>query len=118
MHERVGGDPWFVAMVDRFYAGVAADPRLVDMYPDDLADSKAHLAGFLIQYWGGSDAYSASRGHPRLRMRHAPFVITALERDAWLEHMTNAVRAGDLSPDDEAEMLRYLSMAADAMVNS
>lgn len=118
MHRRVGGDAWFVGLIDRFYAAVAEDSRLRPLYPDDLTDSKAHMAGFLIQYWGGSDAYSAVRGHPRLRMRHAPFVITNIERDAWLEHMSEAVRAGDLSADDEAEMLRYFSMAADAMVNS
>jgi hemoglobin len=113
----VGGDDWFVALVDRFYDGVAADARLRPLYPDDLTGSRAHLAGFLIQYWGGPTDYSDVRGHPRLRMRHAPFSIGEVERDAWLEHMGAAVRAGGLDPDLEAQMLDYFAMAAAALVN-
>ena len=118
MHARVGGDPWFVDLVGRFYASVAADPRLRPMYPDDdLTEAKAHLTGFLIQYWGGPATYSEQRGHPRLRMRHAPFVIGPVERDAWYQAMSAAVRAGGLEPDDEATFLAYFDMAATAMIN-
>jgi hemoglobin len=116
LYQRVGGD-WFVDLVERFYAGVATDPRLRPLYPDDLADAKAHLAGFLVQYWGGPATYSAQRGHPRLRMRHRPFTIGPTERDAWYEHMAAAVRGGDLPPDDEAAVLAYFAMAADHLVN-
>jgi hemoglobin len=115
--EQVGGEAWFVALVDRFYAGVADDPRLRPLYPDDLADAKAHLAGFLVQYWGGPATYSEQRGHPRLRMRHAPFTIGAVERDAWVEHMTAAVRSGGLDEATEQQMLDYFTMAAAALVN-
>ena len=118
MHERVGGDSWFVSLVDRFYAGVADDPVLRPLYPDDLGPSKAHLAGFLVQYWGGPTTYSEQRGHPRLRMRHAPFVIGAAERDAWFRHMAAAVSEGALDRDDEAEMLAYFEMAATHLVNA
>ena len=118
MYQRVGGDAFFVALVDRFYAGVAGDPVLRPLYPDDLTDPKAHLALFLIQYWGGPRTYGDVRGHPRLRMRHAPFVITNLERDAWLRHMNEAVRTGGLAPEDEAEMLAYFDMAAHQLVNT
>ena len=117
MHDRVGGDAWFVALVDRFYATVADDPRLRPLYPDDLTDSKAHMAGFLIQYWGGPTTYSEQRGHPRLRMRHAPFAIGPLERDAWYGAMAAAVRTGGLEPDDETAFLSYFEMAATAMIN-
>jgi hemoglobin len=75
VHQYVGGDAFFVELVERFYAGVVHDPLLAPMYPADLTDSKRFLAGFLIQFWGGSGAYSDERGHPRLRMRHFPFVI-------------------------------------------
>ena len=92
MFDRVGGQPFFSALVDRFYAGVATDPVLRPLYPDDLVEPKEHLALFLAQYWGGPRTYSEERGHPRLRMRHAPFVIGSLERDAWLRHMTDALR--------------------------
>lgn len=116
--EAVGGRPFFDRLVDRFYEGVEADPLLRPMYPDDLTDSRAHLAGFLAQYWGGGTAqYSDDRGHPRLRMRHAPFAIGAAEARAWFEHMTTAVRAEHLPADVEEAMLAYFANAAGHMVN-
>jgi hemoglobin len=117
MYQRVGGDAWFVALVDRFYDRVAAEPLLQPMYPDDLTEPKAHLVGFLIQYWGGPTSYSEQRGHPRLRMRHAPFVIGPAERDAWYRSMASAVHAGGLAAEDEATFLAYFDMAATAMIN-
>jgi hemoglobin len=118
MYDRVGGQDFFTALVDRFYAGVAMDLVLRPLYPDDLDEPKAHLAMFLAQYWGGPPTYGEVRGHPRLRMRHAPFVIGPLERDAWLRHMTEALRAAGLSPEDEAEMLAYFEMAANQLMNA
>jgi hemoglobin len=117
-YQRWGGQEFFTALIDRFYAGVAADPVLRPMYPDDLTESKAHLAMFLMQYWGGPRDYGDQRGHPRLRMRHAPFVIGTTESEAWLRHMTDAVWAADMAPDDEQELLEYLGMAARSMINS
>jgi hemoglobin len=117
MYERVGGADWFVALVDRFYAGVATDPTLRPLYPDDLIGPKAHLTGFLIQYWGGPMTYSEQRGHPRLRMRHARFAIGAVERDAWYRHMAAAVGGAGLAPEDESAFLRYFDMAATSLIN-
>ena len=86
------GEQFFVELVERFYEGVASDAVLRPLYPsEDLTDAKARLCGFLVQYWGGPADYSATRGHPRLRMRHAPYVIGEPQRDAWLAHMTLAV---------------------------
>jgi len=118
LYERVGGRPFFVELIERFYEGVSGDPVLRPLYPDDLAESKDHLALFLIQYWGGPKDYSETRGHPRLRMRHAPFAIGELERDAWLRHMTAAVDAAVMLPWDRAELLAYLEMAARQLVNT
>jgi len=118
LFDRVGGSEFFESLVDRFYAGVASDPVLRPLYPDDLEDSKAHLALFLAQYWGGPPRYSEQRGHPRLRMRHAPFVITTLERDAWLRHMSEAVKASDCSAEDQRELSDYFEMAANSLVNT
>jgi hemoglobin len=118
MYQRVGGTAWFVALVERFYEAVADDPVLRPLYPDeDLAAAREHLAGFLVQYWGGPMTYSEQRGHPRLRMRHVPFAIGPVERDAWYGHMAAAVTAGGLSPDDQAAFLTYFAMAADSLVN-
>jgi hemoglobin len=116
-YERWGGQPFFTALVDRFYEGVATDPVLRPMYPEDLTESKAHLALFLAQYWGGPRDYSEQRGHPRLRMRHAPFPIGSVAADAWLRHMTDAVVAAGLAPADEEELLSYLTMAARSLIN-
>jgi hemoglobin len=117
LYDLVGGGPWFEALVQRFYGHVEADPVLRPLYPDDLTDAKAHLVGFLIQYWGGPGTYSEQRGHPRLRMRHAPFAIGEAERDAWYRHMADAVRGGGLAPDVEAQVLAYFRSAADHLVN-
>jgi hemoglobin len=90
-----GGAPEaFAALVDAFYEGVMAHPSLAPMYPADpeeLAESRENLALFLIQYFGGPAVYAMKRGHPRLRMRHAPYAIGSAERDAWLECMDKAL---------------------------
>jgi len=118
LYERVGGQPFFDQLVERFYEGVGHDPVLAHMYPDDLSDPKKHLALFLGQYWGGPSAYSEARGHPRLRMRHVPFVIGLTERDAWLAHMVGSVRASDAPPEDQAELIDYLEMTSRNLINS
>lgn len=119
MYDRAGGAPFFERLTRAFYEGVATDPVLRPLYPDeDLEPARQRLCGFLIQYWGGPSDYSAERGHPRLRMRHAPFVIGSPERDAWLRHMTAAVRQSGLSALDETQMLTYFSASADAMRNA
>jgi hemoglobin len=122
LYERVGGEKFFVDLVDRFYLGVAGDPLLRPLYPDDLAESSRHLALFLMQYWGGPATYGEERGHPRLRMRHAPFVVGPAERDAWLRHMLAALHdlesASRIAPTDAAELRDYLDMAAHSLVNS
>ena len=116
--ERWGGEPFFTGLVERFYEGVAVDPLLRPLYPDDLTDSKAHLALFLGQYWGGPEVYNQVRGHPRLRMRHTPFVIGRTEAEAWMRHMTAAVDAMGMDDDDRTELLDYLSMAARSLQNA
>ena len=85
LYDRAGGTPFFEALVGRFYVGVEADPLLRPLYPEpDLAGARHRLTLFLIQYWGGPTTYDEERGHPRLRMRHAPFAIGPAERDRWL----------------------------------
>ncbi len=87
------------------------------LYPDDLSEPRAWLTAFLIQYWGGSTRYSEERGHPRLRMRHAPFVIGQAERDAWWQDMEAAVRSSGADPEEQAELLEYFDRAATFMIN-
>jgi hemoglobin len=118
MYERVGGTEWFVALVDRFYAGVENDPVLRRLYPDDLGPAREHLSSFLVQYWGGPDDYNKQRGHPRLRMRHQPFVIGDPERLAWFRLMSKAVKEGGLTEEDEEEMIDYFASTATSLMNT
>jgi hemoglobin len=114
----VGGEETFRRLVDAFYAGVAEDPVLRAIYPeDDLGPAAERLRMFLVQYWGGPTTYSQQRGHPRLRMRHAPFPINAAARDAWLRHMRAALDELELAPEHEAVLWQYLRSAADSLRN-
>lgn len=122
VYEVVGGESFFVQLVDDFYDRVQSDQLLVNMYPEDLSEPRRNTAGFLAQYWGGPPKYSEERGHPRLRMRHAPFAIGQRERDHWLQHMTAAVSATVTSnsvPEEvETAMLNYFDHASTAMINT
>lgn len=118
-YDEIGGHPVFEGIVHRFYQRVTVDPILRPLYPEqDLGPAEVRLRMFLEQYWGGPRTYSQQRGHPRLRMRHAPFVIGLPERDAWLTAMRAAVDEAELTPEQDARLWAYLVMAADSMVNS
>ncbi|GLW24075.1 globin [Microbispora triticiradicis] len=118
-YEVIGGEDAFRRLVHRFYEGVAEDPLLRPLYPEeDLTGAEERLRLFLIQYWGGPKTYSEQRGHPRLRMRHMPFVIGEAERDAWLRHMGDAVRSLELPPERERQLWDYLVYAAHSLVNA
>jgi hemoglobin len=118
-YDQIGGHDTFVRLVDRFYEGVAGDPPLRALYPEeDLAPAAERLRMFLEQYWGGPTTYSQQRGHPRLRMRHAPFRVDADARERWLTHMRAAVESLHLAPMHEAILWDYLERAAWSMVNT
>ena len=118
MFDAIGGEPTFRMLVDTFYAGVAADPVLRAIYPeDDLGPASERLRLFLIQYWGGPSTYSQTRGHPRLRMRHAPFAIGMAARDSWLRHMRSALDSLELPAEYDEAMWRYFMSAADSLRN-
>jgi hemoglobin len=118
LYERAGGAPFFEVLVGRFYAGVATDPLLRPIYPEaDLAPARRRLTLFLIQYWGGPTTYDDERGHPRLRMRHAPFAIGPAARDRWLALMRAALAEVAPPADVADELERYFAMAAEAMRN-
>ena len=120
-YERVGGASTFAQLVDRFYEGVAGDPPLREMYPEeDLGPAADRLRMFLEQYWGGPTTYSEQRGHPWLRMRHHPFQVTPTQRDRWLRHMNAAIDtiSERLETADEQQLRDYMAHAAQAMVNT
>jgi hemoglobin len=118
-YDEVGGHDTFVRLIHRFYEGVATDPELRALYPeDDLGPAEVRFRMFLEQYWGGPTTYSEQRGHPRLRMRHHPFAVTAYMRDRWLHHMRVALDELELAPAHELLLWDYLQRAAHSLVNT
>lgn len=118
-YEAVGGHPTFERLIRRFYEGVASDPPLRALYPEeDLGPAEERFRLFIEQYWGGPTTYSQQRGHPRLRMRHAPFAVTPTQRDRWLTHMRDAIDSLDLTPEQNAELWSYMERSAHFMVNA
>ncbi len=118
-YQAMGGHETFVRLVHRFYEGVADDPVLRPLYPEeDLGPAEQRLLMFLEQYWGGPRTYSDQRGHPRLRLRHAPYAVTPLAREHWLAHMQVAVDELGLAPELHQQLWGYLVTAADSMVNA
>ncbi|NDL58990.1 globin [Phytoactinopolyspora mesophila] len=118
-YEAIGGHDTFVRLVRRFYEGVAEDPELRALYPEqDLGPAEERLLMFLEQYWGGPTTYSDQRGHPRLRMRHAPFKVNPAARDRWLKHMKVAVDEIELPPVYHEMLWDYLERAAHSLVNT
>jgi hemoglobin len=117
--EAVGGHPFFQRLVAAFYRGVATDPLLRPMYPEaDLAPAAERLQLFLEQYWGGPTTYSDERGHPRLRMRHAPYPVDTAASDRWLRHMRAALDEQALPAELDELLWTYFQSAAPAMINS
>ncbi len=119
--EEIGGLPVIERIVARFYEGVATDEVLAPMYPaDDLADGTAawRLAMFLTQYWGGPTTYSQERGHPRLRMRHAPFRVNREAAEHWLLHFRAGLDAAGLTAEQDARFWGYVTYAAQFMLNT
>jgi hemoglobin len=98
---------------------VATDEVLLPMYPEpaDLGPARRRLALFLVQYWGGPTTYLDERGHPKLRMRHFPFRIGAVERDRWVHHMLRAVER--TTDDDQVRtmLIEYFVPAAEHLRN-
>lgn len=113
------GEEGFTRLVAAFYRHVATDDILRPMYPSsDLAGAEQRLRQFLMFRFGGSMNYVEQRGHPRLRMRHAPFTIGPAERDAWLARMREAVDGLELAPQHAGPLWEYLHGAAFAMQNT
>ena len=118
-YDAIGGHPTIAKIVDRFYEGVATDEVLRPLYPEeDLAPAEERFLLFLVQYWGGPTTYGDTRGHPRLRMRHAPFAVTPHAKDRWLVHFREGLDSVDLTPEQDERFWDYVTHAAQFMVNS
>ena len=117
IYEQAGGDAPFQRLIDAFYARVEHEPILRPLYPANLGPSKEHLFLFVTQYFGGPPRYNALRGHPRLRMRHAPFAIGQRERDAWVRHMLAAIDEAGFAEPARSVLREYFARAATFLIN-
>ena len=118
-YDEIGGMDTIRGIVTRFYAGVATDEVLRPLYPEeDLGDAAERFTLFLAQYWGGPTTYSDTRGHPRLRMRHAPFRVTPDARDHWLTAFRAGLDGADLTAEQREKFWDYVTYAAQSMVNT
>ena len=118
-YEEIGGFETFRRIVAKFYEGVAADEVLRPLYPEeDLGPAEERFLLFLVQYWGGPTTYSEQRGHPRLRMRHAPFPVDERARDHWLQHFRAALDSVGLTPEQDQQFWAYVTHAATFMINT
>ena len=118
-YDEIGGHATIAKVVEVFYDGVATDEVLRPMYPEeDLGPARERFTLFLEQYWGGPTTYSEQRGHPRLRMRHAPFEVTPLAKDHWLAHFRDGLDAVELTPEQDQQFWAYAQHAAQFMINT
>jgi hemoglobin len=118
-YDEIGGEETITKIVAAFYRGVADDEVLRPLYPEeDLGPAEERFRLFLMQYWGGPTTYSDRRGHPRLRMRHAPFAVTPVAKDHWLACFRTALDEVGLPPEQDAQFWDYVTHAAQFMVNS
>lgn len=118
-YDEIGGEETIRAIVHNFYEGVAGDEVLRPMYPEeDLGPAKDRFSLFLMQYWGGPTTYSDTRGHPRLRMRHAPYAVTPTAAQHWLVHFRSGLDSAKLTPEQDARFWDYITHAAQFMINT
>ena len=112
------GEEGFERLIAAFYRQVPDDAILGPLYPaEDLAGAEQRLRDFLVGRFGGPPRYVEQRGHPRLRMRHAPFPIDRAARDRWVELMGRALDEARL-PDEAARLLRaFFDSTATFMMN-
>jgi hemoglobin len=112
------GEEGFARLVAAFYRQIPSDDILGPMYPaKDLAGAEERLRLFLMFRFGGSMEYAERRGHPRLRMRHAPFVVDQRARDRWMELMRKAMAAAALPPDAAQVLENFFDGTATFMIN-
>jgi len=112
------GEDGFRRLIGAFYRRIPGDPILGPMYPaHDLAGAESRLCDFLVGRFGGPPRYIEQRGHPRLRLRHAPFPIDPMARERWLELMDAAIEEAQLPAEAAASLRDFFGAVATMLVN-
>lgn len=113
------GEEGITRLVAAFYRRIPTDDVLGPLYPpQDLAGAEERLRDFLLFRCGGVSRYLETRGHPRLRMRHAPYVIGAVQRDRWVQLMDDALNEIAMPPDADDVLRRFLHQTATFLINA
>ncbi len=113
------GEERLRALIAAFYRQVREDDLLGPLYPqDDWAGAEKRLGDFLVGRFGGPPIYMKERGHPRLRMRHAPFAIGIAQRDRWMELMTLALADAEIPAEHATTLTAFFAQVADFMRNT
>ncbi|MBM7601619.1 hemoglobin [Virgibacillus halotolerans] len=116
--EAIGGFDSIDRLVTAFYKRVGKHPKLIPIFPDDLTETARKQRLFLTQFFGGPQLYNEDRGHPMLRRRHLPFVITPERRNAWLDCMSEALIEAEIEEPYRTAIFDKLSMTANHMMNT
>ena len=112
------GEAGFTKLVAAFYKRVKTDDLIAPMYPEqDFAGAEERLRDFLLFRFGNDPRYQAKRGHPRLRMRHAPFPIGDAEAERWLELMDGAMEETKVPKSIQTDLRAFFTMVAHNMKN-
>jgi len=122
VYQRLGEDG-FAQLVAAFYRRVRKDAAaggvVGRLYPEgDWEGAEKRLRDFLVYRFGGPAKYIQERGHPRLRMRHMPFVIGVEARDRWLEMMGGAMEETAVDGEVRAVLGEFFGKVAEMMRNS
>lgn len=115
--EALGGEAVLSLLVDTFYDKVSVHSDLAHLFPDDLTETARKQKQFLTQFLGGPTLYTEEHGHPMLRARHMPFVITPVQAEAWLDCMKKALDDINVQGPIRDYMIERLTMTAHHMVN-
>jgi hemoglobin len=113
----IGGHEALKKLIDVFYDKVSKHPELASIFPDDLTETARKQTQFLTQFLGGPPIYSEEHGHPMLRARHMPFVITPQHASAWLNCMNEAMTEVDIPSPWREQIFSRLTFTAHHMVN-
>ena len=120
-YEALGGEAGVKRLVHRFYELMGELPEAYgvrQMHPASLEGSGQSLFEFLSGWFGGPPLYAEKKGHPRLRMRHAPYAVSQTMRDEWMLCMTQTITEQVADADFQTWLLGTFAQMADHMINT
>lgn len=122
MFEAIGGQEVIDKLVDDFYHIMSTDPVAKDCFAThagkDIQESAHKLKYFLSGWLGGPQLYVEKFGHPRLRMRHAPFPIGLKEAEQWMYCMKKALQRSTIKPEIQEQLYASFIQVAQMLIKN